>query len=568
MLGGGNLIKGHINQITFASGLKVDLNKDSILILLGPNNSGKSATINDIKYLLSGQGGPSISLSDLSLIRESSLEDVRTLIGQPDSHGLYQLPGFGFHESNIKSWWESGRPEVGPFLTRQLVSDLATRARLGDCDPVPALDFRVPFSAEHPFQQMYRDPRLEDQTAAIFRRAFKQDLMIHRSAGNVIPGYVGARPKLKRGDTRDSLEYSGKIEKLALLEQQGDGIRSFVSIVARVITENRPIQLIDEPEAFLHPPQARLVAEAVAAHGGGRQTIVATHSSDIVQGLLSNHADRVSVVRLTRVNDKGSASYLAASRISELWQDPILRFSKVLDGLFHDGVIVTEADADCRFYEATANSSVSADVRPDIHYTYSGGKDRIPTVVAALTSLHVPVATIADFDVLNNDQPLKRIVEAHGATWDSVETDWKAIKLAVESKSAFVGGDEFRREIGLLLKQIPAGEPVPKSVLSKTKALAKRASPWENVKASGLAAVPSGGATVAAKRLLASLQSHGIFIAPLGEMEGFCRSIGGHGPRWVEEALKRNLATDTEFEDARRFMQSVVAYLNKKTKRI
>lgn len=559
------MIKGYIKEVTFKSGLRAQLNKDSILILLGPNNSGKSATLNDIKCLLSGEVGPAVCLASLALVRESTIEEVRSVIGRPSNpSGHYSFPGFNFHDSNIDSWWAAEQPTVGPFLTRQLVSDLPTRARLGDCDPVQALDFRVPFAADHPFQHMYRDPRLEEETAAIFRRAFKQDLMIHRSAGSLIPGYVGVRPRLKKGDTRDSLAYSKKIEELGLLERQGDGMRSFVSIVARVITENRSIQLIDEPEAFLHPPQARLVAETVAAHGGGRQTIVATHSSDIVQGLLSSHAARVSVVRLTRVNGRGAASYLPTARVSELWQDPILRFSRVLDGLFHDGVIVTEADADCRFYEAIANVAVTASDRPDIHYTYSGGKDRIPTVVAALAGLHVPVVTIADFDVLNNEQPLRRIIEAHGAAWDTVEADWKAVKKSVESKSAFVGGDEFRREIALLVKQIPAGESVPKLVLSNVKALAKRASPWENVKASGLAAISPGNATVTAKRLLSTLRSHGVFVAPLGEMEGFCRSISSHGPRWVEEALKRNLAIDQELEAARCFMQGVVAYLNQK----
>lgn len=183
------MIKGHIKTVTFASGLLVQLESDSILILLGPNNSGKSATLNDVKYLLSGQGGPAISLSGLVLVRESTIDEVRAAIGPPTSpDGSYNLPGFGFHESNINSWWLTEKPEVGPFFTKQLVSDLATRARLGDCDPIAALDFRVRFAAEHPFQHMYRDPRLEDQTAAIFRRAFKQDLMIHRSAGNVIPG--------------------------------------------------------------------------------------------------------------------------------------------------------------------------------------------------------------------------------------------------------------------------------------------------------------------------------------------------------------------------------------------
>jgi hypothetical protein len=311
----------------------------------------------------------------------------------------------------------------------------------------------------------------------------------------------------------------------------------------------------------LHPPQARLVAESVAAHGGGRQTIIATHSSDIVQGLLSDHAPRVSVIRLTRHAGAASAFYLPSEKVATLWRDPILRFSNVLDGLFHDGVIVTEADADCRFYEAVANVAVPSLQRPDIHYTYSGGKDRLPTVIAALVGVKVPVATIVDFDVLNNDQPLRRIFEAHGGKWSAIEADWKAVKNAVEAKEAFLGGDQFRREMDDLLKVIPAGEAVPKMVLSKVKNLAKRASPWDNIKSSGLSSIGTGTPTVTAKRLLGALRAHGVFVAPQGEMEGFCRSIGGHGPRWVEEALKRDLAVDPELDAARLFVGDIIAYL-------
>ena len=49
------------------------------------------------------------------------------------------------------------------------------------------------------------------------------------------------------------------------------------------------VLLIDEPEAFLHPPQARRLAAALArtAKSLGRQVILATHSTDIIQGALS-----------------------------------------------------------------------------------------------------------------------------------------------------------------------------------------------------------------------------------------------------------------------------------------
>ena len=45
---------------------------------------------------------------------------------------------------------------------------------------------------------------------------------------------------------------------------------------------------------------------------------------------------------------------------------------------------------------------------------------------------------------------------------------------------------------------------------------------------------------------------------PVGEMEGFCKSIGGHGPRWVQEVLEnRDLADDPELETARRFVHEI-----------
>ncbi|BAV45108.1 ATP-dependent endonuclease of the OLD family [Mesorhizobium loti] len=321
--------------------------------------------------------------------------------------------------------------------------------------------------------------------------------------------------------------------------------------------------MIDEPEAFLHPPQAKLVAESIVGHGGGRQTIIATHSSDILQGLLSDQGDRVSVVRLTRANSRPTASYLASDQVSELWKDPILRFSNILDGLFHDGVIVTEADADCRFYEAVASAAIPADSRPDIHYTYSGGKDRIPVVIKALAGVNVPVATVVDFDVLNNEQPLRRIVEAHRGDWSIVQPDWQSVKTAVEAKEAFLSGKQFRTDVTTELKSYGNQAAVPKEVLQRVKKLARQASPWDNIKDSGLASVAAGEPTLAAKRLLASLRSIGIFVAPNGEMEGFCRSIGGHGPRWVEEVLKRDLAIDEEIQAARNFVTEIIDYLKR-----
>ena len=40
----------------------------------------------------------------------------------------------------------------------------------------------------------------------------------------------------------------------------------------------------------------------------------------------------------------------------------------------------------------------------------------MPVVISSLRNLDVPVHVIADFDILNNESPLKEIVEALGVT--------------------------------------------------------------------------------------------------------------------------------------------------------
>lgn len=561
------MIKAHLSSLEFVDETVIPMEEDSVVVIVGPNNSGKSSALAAIRCKLAGQTGGPGPLKSILLKKTTTIQQIENML-KPflDEKGNYQIPGHGFHISHVGSWWLSPGPDVGPYFSNQLLCDLTTRSRLADCDPQPSGDIRAVQALTHPFQKMYRDERLEKRTSEIFRKAFKRDLVVHRGAGNIIPVYVGKSPQVEDGEDRIALSYLKRVEALDKIELQGDGIRSFASIVSRVITESRPIQLIDEPEAFLPPPQARLLAQSILSESTERQTIIATHSSDVLRGLLSDDTARLSVVRLMRPSGETRAHHLKASQVTDLWRDPILRFSNVLDGLFHDGVILTEADADCRFYEALSVASVDDEDRPDIHYSYTGGKDRLPVVIKALYALQVPVATLADFDVLNNEQPLKRIVEAHGGTWSDVDADWKIVKKAVEENKNFTDGDSFREKITKLLQTYATGTVVPKETLKAIEKLTKSASAWSYAKDSGVAAIPPGEPTLAVNRLLEKLKKLGIFVAPNGEMEGFCRSIGGHGPRWVEEAVtKRNLATDVEFASARSYVKEINSYLRGKS---
>ena len=48
------------------------------------------------------------------------------------------------------------------------------------------------------------------------------------------------------------------------------------------------------------------------------------------------------------------------------------------------------------------------------------------------------------------------------------------------------------------------------------------------------------------------------WIVPVGELEGFCKSVGGHGPRWVQNVIEtKELAKGPELSRAREFVMDI-----------
>ena len=69
----------------------------------------------------------------------------------------------------------------------------------------------------------------------------------------------GTKDEIDKSVGADTREARCLLEPLENLNDQGDGIRSAVAILSSLITATHSLYLIDEPETFLHPPQARIL---------------------------------------------------------------------------------------------------------------------------------------------------------------------------------------------------------------------------------------------------------------------------------------------------------------------
>lgn len=561
-----------LHEMVFSGNTSIKFNQDDIVVIVGSNNVGKSAALRDIVNKLYSSSIESKVLKSLDYKIEGTLDEAKSFlleIGRPAKSGIgytannSTLEAFGhkFELAGLKSVWNDEQSSGLKDFSRIFCSLLSAEHRLKITTVARSIAVTTD-PLEHPTHWMIQDAKLEHEISEQFRKAFGVDLVLHRAAGDKLPIHVGLRPIVDPNEDRLDINYIKKIENLPLLEAQGDGMRGLAGILLTIKTGKESILLLDEPEAFLHPPQARYLGQVLSQEGRrGRQIFVATHSGDVLRGVLESKNSNVRIIRIDRNKELNFAYELAPNDIIKLWNDPLLRYSNILDGLFHEKVVICESDSDARFYSVIADtlfeSSGSSLRRPDIMFTHCGGKHRIATIVKALKAVGVPTAIIADFDVLNDINPLKAIVEAANGEWKSIEQDWKSIKSAVDEKKADINIGQLKASLNDIASTITNQDSANKAA-KEIGTKFKQSSPWSVAKSTGSASIPNGLATVAYGRMISRLKEVGIYVVEVGELESFVRSVGNHGPGWINGVLEKDLFNDPELDIAKNFVRQII----------
>lgn len=544
----------HIHALEFSGGQRVELRPDSILVLVGSNNCGKSQSLRDIENLLSGTGRGGVCVKAASgMTRGSSEALLKTLSSLGRERNLH-LDGYWGeeHRDSILRQWSDGR---GNAVWRIFGTLLTTESRLELTKNYRAIP-EIGQIAKTSWQALQTREDMQVALNRSFRTAFRTDITVYQGPGQNAPAFVGPRPSPDPAldEDRVSPGFLERLTKLPKLQEQGDGMRSFAGLLIEARAGMRSCLLIDEPEAFLHPPQVRVLARELCDATKGRQLVVATHSGDFLREIVDAAKARCVVVRLVRAGEKNHATVLQGEELGRLWKDPLLHHSQVLDSVFHELCVCCEADSDCRFY-AAINRLESA---KDCLFCHVGGKSRLHVVGKALGVLGVRCAAVVDIDILNDMAELRRLVESFGGTWAQVSSDATDILSFVRALSPPRTLNQVRDEIGSILGEAKTqwlGEDEIKAIRDTL----KQVTAWSHVKQFGLVSF-SGPTRHKAERLLGKLAEWGIFVVSEGELEGFYRKCDAHGPPWVNAVLECSLATDPDFESAREFVKRVVAF--------
>jgi hypothetical protein len=560
-----------INELLLTSGESVPL-KEGVTLIVGPNNSGKSALLRETHALICAQLGQQpvcrvVKQVDMSFLcsAEEAIQDLKTVLpyrepGQGETMGhaepVFLLPGSqALAVSTIRQLWSSNTG-LGPL--GQVHSLLFTaEQRTGMAHPAQAFN-SLTEAPQQPLQMLWLNRTLEARLSAAVKAAFGEPITVNRYAGQQISLHVGT-PLTPESIPPPGQQYLRELATLPQAYEQGDGMKSFIGILMTVIAGNHQLLLVDEPEAFLHPPQARLLGRLLSEMcQQGVRVVVATHSIDIIQGITSTseRATPVAIHRLTRRGLDNHVATIDRDSVKTLYTDPLLRHSSILDGLFYHGVVVCESEGDCTYYGAV-NSEAATGGALDLHFTHASGKSRIGRAVAALKSAKVPVATIVDIDILQDDFEFNRLLASHGIDAAPYTGQLKVIQDAVKGKGQTVQRAKVRDAISAIFQGGPTDLSKEEILLVRTAVQAK--SGWKLFKTSGVALF-SGHPRAVAEQLMTDLQASGVFLVPCGELEGFHPAvIATDKLKWLQEVLESELYLASG--DHTRFVSRVRQYI-------
>lgn len=524
-----------------------------INILIGPNNSGKSLFLREMDRRLR-ENRPFAELSILANITfdESSFPEAKSFL---ENLKTYEYGGRHAHENHIYFPYTGENTQISTegynaWLINPTFNDPHGVYRIYLKYATVKLDGpnRIGLVADKQLGDLQAEPknRLEQLFQDLDSRTELRKVIFDAIGAYFVldptkPGHV--RIRLSKSEPSSIMEEQGihpeAVQfhaKALLVSEASDGIKAFCGILIELYAGDPKVLLIDEPEAFLHPTLATGLAKAIANKAGstGKQLFIATHSSNFLWGCIQSGVP-LNIIRQTYNDNVATARLLKSAELSPLMRDPMLRSVGVLEGLFYNGVIVTEGDSDRAFYaeinERLLDYSNGRGAKNTL-FLNAQNKQTIRRIISLLRNVGIPAAGIVDIDV----------VKEGGRVWTDT------------------------------LRSVGVPEPLIEALSTlRTSTKVALEATGKDMKTEGGMSLLTSDNLRSAIELFDILDEYGLFVVRGGEVESWLKELGVQGKSgWLTSIFERmgSVPSDANYikpseHDVWQFVDTIATWISK-----
>lgn len=552
-----------IKKIKFKDGTEIEFKKDDIVIFVGANNVGKSRTLKDIKENLIGTSIDNIIINEIEYTEENFNEkSMRNYFERNFAKDVYSNYNIQIGYNNSYSFNDYNFEEIQTnpkIFYKSLFTILSTENRLNLTSPISLNDINDQFKLNIMEKLEYNEDNIKKLNKFLIN-SFKKGVDVNDENG--ISTYskvykIGNEDEINSTINSKRRDAHENLKKMEFLHEQGDGIRSAVAILAALIVNEHSLFLIDEPEAFLHPPQARLLGNNIVELSENKQCFLATHNIDLIRGILEKNSSRVKIIKINRENNNNTIFQLDNKDIEQIAYDKNLKYTNILNGLFYSKVVLCEDESDCKFYSAILES-VNENVFQNTLFCAVGGKDQFKVIISLLKSMKIDYTIIADIDLINDRDKLKQLLNSiEKNKYDEIKETYNRFLKEYERKNDSLVKKQsvIKQEINKLFTE---DEYMSDETAKKIKNELKNINTLKLLKAGGKAILPQGSCVLDFNEIEKFLNQNNIFILECGEVERFIPEIDLHGNAWVEGVFNKYKDINNDvYDEAKKFIKKV-----------
>jgi len=561
-----------------------------LTVIVGPNSSGKSQLLRDIKEKISGEPRELVVASDLEIETPELEAFLRCLRQEGYMYSMWDdndqeqyIPmttslGTGQGAKNVGSQqllqWQSKsakatsrkrKNEYFGWTSKFLVTALFLENRLTSLASVPMIDFETQ-APGNDLHALHLSDEARDKLTKESQRSFSKAVWSDASRGNKLCLRVGEDGQVPSAESRLSVH---QMKKYRTIESEGDGMKSYIATVISLLLGRRPVSVIDEPEMCLHPPQSYNLGQFIGNNATSDQTatFVATHSSQILRGVIQT-AESLQIIRLTKSSSGFSARHVDSVALADAMKKPTVRAETVLDGIFSQAVAIVEGDGDRIVYQA-AWEKVGAERNFDIHFTTVGGTGGIADTCNMYKILGIPVAIIVDLDVIIDVVKMRQMLSSIcgiDSLISKLMTEIESITEILRRLPPTIDEGETLEKLGALASRSYCwAEGDDATLRNELSTLRSELNGMNKLKSGGVSNL-SSELSVRVGDLIQELRNIGIFIVEVGELEGWLSSCNIEASKrkkwaWANEAANFIRENPEKEDDIWGFSRELGGYL-------